>query len=428
MRHSLEKTASSASCVCTLLDTGLRKSAPIAEAARKGLMVLCVQVGLAVLQATMENEVTGLVGPKGKHRAHRQACRHGYEPGWAVMAGCKVRLERPRVRRKGGGEIRLESYAWAQQEDSLNEAVLARLLHGVATRSYAATLEDVGEVESFGTSKSRVGARFIRQMDAKLREHLSRRLDDLTVVALAVDGARIDEWTIVVVLGVDTEGRKHVLGLREGAMENEAVSRSVLEDVVERGLRYEQGLLVVIDGVKTLRAAVRAAFDKHGVVQRCTVRKKRNVLDHLLESEKRWVGRKLTQAYREPDYAEAKAALERLAEQPEVQHPGAAVSLREGLEETLTLHRLGILGLLHTSPSSTNLVESALSFFEPKGHRVKRWRSGQQAERWVGMALLYAESHFRRLGGYRLIPMLQGAPCRDLGLEKTKPQPALAAG
>jgi len=400
----------------------------IAEAARKGLMALCVQVGLAMLQATMENEVTELVGPKGKHRADRQAYRHGHEPGWAIIAGRKVRLERPRVRRKGGGEIHLESYAWAQQEDSLNESVLARLLHGVATRSYAATLEDVGEVEAFGTSKSRVGARFIRQMEAKLREHLSRRLDDLTVVALVVDGVRIDEWTVVVVLGVDTEGRKHVLGLREGATENEAVCRSVLEDVVERGLRYEHGLLVVIDGAKALRAAVRAVFGKHAVVQRCTVHKKRNVLDHLPESEKRWVGRKLTQAYREPDYAEAKAALERLAEQLEEQHPGAAASLREGLEETLTLHRLGIPGLLRTSLSSTNLVESALSFFEAQGHRVKRWRSGQQAERWVGMALLYAESRFRRLRGYRLIPMLQEALRRELGLEEAKTLPALAAG
>ncbi|MEW6045432.1 MAG: transposase [Bacillota bacterium] len=150
----------------------------IAGVAQKGLMALSVQVGLAMLQATMENEVAEGVGPKGKHRADRQAYRHGHERGRAVIGGRKVRLQRPRVHRKGG-EIRLESYAWAQQEDSLNEAVLARMLHGVPTRSYAATLEDVGEVEAFGTSKSRVGQRFIRQMEAQLREHLSRWLDDL---------------------------------------------------------------------------------------------------------------------------------------------------------------------------------------------------------------------------------------------------------
>ncbi len=311
----------------------------IAEAARKGLLSLSIQVGLAVLQATMENEVAERVGPKGKHRADRQAYRHGHEEGWAVIGGRKVRLQRPRVRRKGGGEVRPESYAWAQQEENLNEAVLARLLHGISTRSYAATLEDVGEVETFGTSKSRVGQRFLRQMEAKLREHLSRRLDDLQAVALLVDGVRIDEWTVVVALGVDSEGRKHVLGLREGATENEATVRSLLEDLVDRGLRSDQGLLVVIDGAKALRAAVRAVFGKQTLVQRCIVHKKRNVLDHLPESEKRWVSRQLTQAYREPDYALARAALERLADQLEEQHPGAAASLREGLEETLTLHR-----------------------------------------------------------------------------------------
>ncbi|WRP15915.1 IS256 family transposase [Geochorda subterranea] len=379
------------------------------------------------MQATM-NEVAQRVGLRGKHQAGRQAYRHGWEPGWVVIGGCKVHVKRPRVRQKASGEVRLESYAWAQQENRLDEAVLARMLHGVATRSYAATLEDVGEVEAFGTSKSRVGQRFIRQMEAKLREHLSRRLDELRLVALRVDGVRIDEWTVVVALGVDSEGRKHVLGLREGATENEATVRSLLEDLVERGLRYDQGLLVVIDGAKALRAAVRAVFGKQAVVQRCTVHKKRNVLDHLPESEKRWVGRKLTQTYREPEYSAAKAALERLADQLEEQHPGAAASLREGLEETLTLHRLGIPGLLRTSLSSTNLAESALSAFEAKGDRVKRWRSGQQAERWAGMALLYAESRFRRLRGHRLVPMLQEALRRELGLERAITEPALVAG
>ena len=260
-------------------------------------------------------------------------------------------------------------------------------------------------------------------MRAALQERLSQRLDDLDIVVLLVDGIRAGDHMVLVAIGIDKEGRKHVLGLQEGATENEPAGKALLQDLVSRGLRYAQGLLVVIDGSKALRAAVRAVFGK-AVVQRCQVHKKRNVLDHLPESAQDWVGRKLQNAYMEPDYGLAKQSL---ADQLEVEYPGAASSLREGLEETLTLQRLGIPGLLRQSLASTNLIESALSMATFKARNVKRWQNGRQALQWIGAGLLEAEQHFHRIRGYRLLGMLQDAIRREVGVsEEVLAEPDLA--
>ncbi|WP_324715881.1 transposase [Carboxydochorda subterranea] len=303
---------------------------------------LVLQLAVAALGEMMEAETAERVGPKGQHRRERPAYRHGHAHGWVVVLGRKVRIERPRARSKDGQEVVLDTYLWAQQDDCLTEAVMARLLHGVSTRGYRATLDGVEELPGKGVSRSRISVRFTQAMRQLLEERLAERLEDRPIVVLVVDGVRLGESTVVVVLGIDADGHKRLLGLREGATENEAVVKGLLQDLVERDLRYDQGLLVVMDGAKALRAAVRAVFGQQALVQRCQVHKKTNVLDHLPESAQAWVARKLGQAYREPDYAVAKAALERLADQLEMEHPGAADSLREGLDETLTLHRLGI--------------------------------------------------------------------------------------
>ena len=389
----------------------------IAQYVAKGLNEFTMQVGIAVVAALMEAEVTNLVGPRGKHLPsdERAYYRHSYESGWVAMMGQKVHIERPRVRSKSPkGEVQLDTYAWAQEEGSISEAMLARILNGVSMRGYAETL-DGESLEGYGTSKSRVSARFIRQMQIALQERLSQPLDGLDIVVLVVDGIRAGDHMILVAIGIDMDGHKHVLGLQEGATENEAAGKALLQDLVSRGLRCDQGLLVVIDGSKALRAAVRAVFGK-AVVQRCQVHKKRNVLDHLPESAKDWVGRKIQNAYMEPNYAIARQSLEALADQLEVEYPGAASSLREGLEETLTLQRLGIPGLLRQSLASTNLIESAFSVAASKAHNVKRWRNGQQALQWVGAGLLEAERKFHRIRGYKLLGMLQAAIRKEVGV------------
>ena len=390
----------------------------IAQHITQGLHELTMQVGIAVLTAMMEAEVMALVGPKGKHlpSEERTCYRHSYESGWVAMGGQKVHIERPRVRsRNPKGEIQLDTYIWAQQEDSISEAVLARIVNGVSMRGYAETL-DGGSLEGFGTSKSRISERFTRRMRELLQERLSQPLDGLDVAALLVDGIGAGDHTMLVALGVDKEGHKHVLGLQEGATENETAGKALLQDLVSRGLRCDQGLLVVIDGSKALRAAIRAVFGKTAIVQRCQVHKKRNVLDHLPESAQDWVARKLQNAYMEPNYAIAKQSLEALADQLEEEYPGAASSLREGLEETLTLQRLGIPGLLRQSLASTNLIESAFSVVTHKASNVKRWQNGRQALQWVGIGLLEAEQRFHRIRGYKLLGMLQAALRREVGV------------
>jgi transposase-like protein len=273
-------------------------------------------------------------------------------------------------------------------------------------------------VEAIGTSKSAVSRRLIKGLERALEELLNRSLSGLDLLALMIDGVVVAEHTAVVALGIDGDGHKHVLGLWEGATENAALCRSLLSYLVARGLRYEQGILVVIDGSKALRAAVREVFGNKAVVQRCQVHKKRNVLEHLPKNKQARVKRRLNAAWRENNPTKAKQKLLRLAEELEKDHPGAAASLREGLEETLTVQRLRLPELLQKSLSSTNIVESALDGVRQTGRNVKRWSDGKQVLRWVAAGLLVAESRFHRLAGYRELPLLRVALQREMLLRK----------
>jgi transposase-like protein len=229
------------------------------------------------------------------------------------------------------------------------------------------------------------------------------------------------EHTVVVALGITAGGEKQVLGLWEGATENATVCRALLEDLIARGFEVDRGMLLVIDGSKALRAAVRDVLGQAAVVQRCQVHKKRNVLEHLPEKEREAVGKKLDAAWRQTDYDNALRMLKRLADDLEVRHPGAAASLREGLEETLTVVRLGLPELLARSLRSTNCIESAFDKVRGYAHHVKRWRNGRQVLRWSAAGLLAAEKGFNRIKGYRLLPMLAVALEREVipGLSST---------
>jgi putative transposase len=297
----------------------------IMESAKEGLLALAVQTGLQVFQAMLQEEVTQLAGLKGKHNPNRKAVRHGVEQGSVVMGGRKVRVEKPRVRSVEGEELHLEAYRAFQDPSFLTEAALECMIHGLSTRHYEHGLEPVGTDEkASSTSKSTISRHFVEGTKKKLAELLERRLDEKQYLALIIDGVVMADHTVVVALGIDEDGKKHILGLWEGATENATVCQSLLMDLVDRGLSVDSGILVIIDGSKALRSAVRKVFGKQVVVQRCQVHKLRNVMDHLPERERAWVERKIKEGWKQPDADKALRALKRLANQLEEVHPGAA--------------------------------------------------------------------------------------------------------
>lgn len=374
---------------------------------KEGLLAMAVTVGLQVMHQMMEEEVNQVVGAKGKHNPGREAVRHGSEKRSVVLGGRKAVVERPRVRTRDGREVRLETYEAFRDARLLTQAAMERMMHGLSCRQYRRGLEPVGEgVGHLGTSKSTISRRFVEATRKALGELMARPLDGLNLAALFIDGIVVAGRTVVAAMGLDLGGHKHILGIWEGATENSVVCKSLLSDLAGRGLRVGQPLLVVIDGSKALAAAVRDVLGKCAVVQRCQVHKVRNVLEHLPEDARSWVKRKLDRAYNQADYAAALTALQALASALEKQYPGAAASLREGLEETLTVLRLGLPDLLARSLRSTNAMESAFDAVRTVARNVKRWQNGEQVLRWTAAGLLEAESRFHRIAGYRDIPLL----------------------
>ena len=384
--------------------------------AKEGLLALSVGVGLGVLAELLEEEVVEVVGAKGKHDPERTAVRHGHESGEVTLGGRRVAVERPRVRSADGqAEVRLQTYEYFADRDPLTKAVLERMLAGVSTRRYRRTQEPVGtEVEQAArsTSKSSVSRTFIERTRGALSELMSRRLDDVRLAVMMIDGLELQGRTNVVALGITTEGVKIPLGLWEGSTENAAVATALLSDLVERGLDPEQGILFVIDGAKALRKAIRSVFGE-APVQRCVRHKERNVTDHLPERERPAVKQRLRRAWALDDHDRALDQLRQLASELERSHPGAAGSLREGMKETLTLARLGVTGSLKRTLESTNPCESMIEIVRRTQRNVKRWSSGEMALRWTAAGMLEAERQFRKIIGYRDLATLVVAIERD---------------
>jgi len=387
-------------------------------AAKEGLLALSVGVGLGVLAELMEEEVDEVVGPKGRHDPERTAVRHGHEAGEVTLGGRRVGVERPRVRGADGGrEVPLATYAHFADRDPLTAAVLERMLAGVSTRRYRRTQEPVGsevEAEARSTSKSAVSRQFVARTRENLEALMQRRLDDVRLAVLMLDGIDLKGRTNVVALGISTDGVKIPLGLWEGSTENAAVATALLSDLVDRGLDVEQGVLCVLDGAKALRKAVRDVLGIDTPVQRCLRHKERNVCDHLPERDRPAVKKRLRSAWKLDDHAVALERLRALAGELDRSHPGAAGSLREGLEETLTLQRLGIRGSLKQTLASTNPCESMIECVRRSSRNVKRWQSGEMALRWTAAGMLEAERQFRRIIGYRDLAKLAVAIERDI--------------
>ena len=391
---------------------------PLIGAAREGLLALSVEVGLGVLRALLEAEVDQVVGLKGKHNPERTAVRHGHEDGEVTLGGRRVAVERPRVRTADGeAEVRLQTYEHFTDRDQLEGVVLERMLSGVSTRKYRRVQEPVGEPVEEGarsTSKSAVSRTFVQRTRDLLWKLMNRPLADLRLAVMMLDGIELHGHTNIVALGITTEGDKLALGLWEGSTENAAVAGALLADLVDRGLDVEQGLLFVIDGSKAVRKAIRQVFGNDVPVQRCVQHKERNVLDHLPERERDTVKRRLRQAWQETDHDIALEQLNTLALELDKPHPGAASSLREGMEETLTVTRLGITGKLKRTLQSTNPCESMISTVRAINRNVKNWSSGEMALRWTAAGMLEAETRFRKVEGYRGLANLAIAIERDL--------------
>jgi transposase-like protein len=374
-------------------------------AAKEGLLALSVEVGLGVLRELLEQEVDEVVGPKGRWNRDRSAVRHGHEDGEVTLGGRRVAVERPRVRTADGeSEVTLGTYDHFADRDQLEGVVLERMLAGVSTRQYRRAQEPVGtgvEADARSTSKSAVSRTFVQRTRDQLWNLMNRPLADLRLAVVMLDGIELHGRTNIVALGISTEGEKLALGLWDGSSENATVAGALLSGLVDRGLDVEQGLLFVIDGSKGLRKAIRQVFGNDVPVQRCVQHKQRNVLDHLPERDRSAVKARLGRAWQETDHDRALEQLTALAIELDRDHPGAAASLREGMEETLTVTRLGITGKLKLTLQTTNPCESMISTVRVIQRNVKHWSSGDMCLRWTAAGMLEAETRFRKVQGYR---------------------------
>lgn len=376
---------------------------------RTELFELAMRSGLKVFTAMLEEDRTAVCGPRYAHEPDRPASRAGTVRSEVVLGGRKVAIQRPRVR-TADGEVALPTFQTMAHRDPLDRRVVEQMLVGVATRQYARSLEPItAEIESRGTSKSAVSRRFVAKTRAQLETWQAAPLDGLDLVALLLDGVHVGEHCLIVALGVAADGAKHALGIWEGSTEKAAVCQSLLSNLQSRGLRTDRSLLVLLDGSKALRKAVRETFGDAALVQRCQIHKLRNILDHLPERQRPWVKAILQRAYRSADVATATRLLRDLAKRLEVDHPSAAESVREGLEETLTIIALGLAESLRRSLSTTNAAESLISRTRHVKRNVKRWRGGQMVLRWVAAGVLEAVKGFRRLKGHKEMPKLIAA-------------------
>jgi transposase-like protein len=325
-----------------------------------------------------------------------------------VFGGQKLPLRRPRLRHKGQ-ETQLESYALLNAPRRLQAPVLSLMLAGLSTRQYEPAVN--GFLESYGIQRSSVSRHFMAASAKQLAELCERGLGELRLVVIVLDGKQYTQGTVIVGLGIDEGGHKHVLGLWDGATENAAVVQGLLGDLERRGLDLGRRYLFVLDGSKALAKAVRAKFGAGALIQRCQLHKRRNVKAHLPEKWQGQAEQRLKAAYGMRQYQEARQELEKTVAWLRTIHEGAARSLEEGLEETLTLHKLGLPELLRQSLSSTNVIESCFSHVQRLARNVKRWRNAQMVRRWMGAALLAAEKRFRRIRGHKSLPLLVQALC-----------------
>jgi putative transposase len=368
---------------------------------RRDLRAFVVDAGMAALAELLESERTAACGPRHARQKDRQAYRAGYTPGELIMGGRRLSAERPRARTVEGEEVELPSWRFFSEEDPLTERAMEQMIVGVSTRKYARSLEPASpNVKTRGTSKSAVSRRFVAKTEAQMDEWLGRDLSQISLAALMIDGVHVDEHVLLVALGIDVDGNKHVLGVREGATENSTSCTALLADLVDRNLRTDYTILAVLDGAKALAKAVRTVWGKRVLIQRCQVHKLRNVTEQLPESMRPSVKKTMQQAYRSRSAKTAKRLLANLLQRLRSEHPGAAGSLEEGLDETLTVMGFNLPEWLERTLVTTNAIENLIGSFRNLSRRVRRWKDGKMILRWAATALIEASKQFRRLRGH----------------------------
>ena len=377
--------------------------AEIAQKLRSGVAQFLLQAQLQLLTVIMEDEVNWLTGPAYERGGDKEVRRWGHEDGSVVINGQKVPVQRPRAR-GADGDVKIGSYELFRREEEQQRRIWEAITRGLSTRGYGPTVRE--SEQSFAIEKSAVSEKFVAMSAKKVEAFLKRDLSKLRLCVLLLDGVEVKQQHLVTALGIDEMGRKTILGFHQGASENEAACAGLFSDLAGRGLKFGQLHLNLIDGSKALRAAVRKYCGDTSPIVRCQLHKRRNIVGHFAEEDQPGWDRRLANAYDLRSFREAKAALLRIQHELNQVNPSAARSLEEGLEETLTLQRLNVPVDLWKTLRSTNVIESAFSIVRAVCRNVKRWRPGNQIERWVGSGLLVAEKQFRRIDGYRSLPGL----------------------
>lgn len=381
----------------------------LAAVMRRNLYAFVIREGMKALDVMLEQDREALCGPAHGKGETDDPVRWGQTEGRLVMGGQRVVVRKPRVR-QSGKEVPLPTWENFADEDPLDERTFEQMVLGVSTRSYERSLDELpDELEPHGTSKSAASRRFVAATKRQVDEWLRRDLSALNLAVLMLDGLSIDDHTVIVALGIDETGRKHPLGLWLGATENAAVCGQLLDNLVERGLDPQQPYLFVIDGSKALRKAIRDRFGKLGLVQRCQEHKRRNVLRHLPKQLQTTTSRSMREAYKSRSKATAKRRLLQLVAHLDDDYPDAAASLREGLEETLTIKDLNLSASLERTLSTTNPIENMNGTIRRVIRRVKRWRDGTMVKRWVAAGIFEAQRGFRKLRGHKSMPALLAA-------------------
>jgi transposase-like protein len=383
------------------------------DATKKGLLSFVQQMGMVALSELLATEAATIAGPKGQHIAGRTHHHWGTATTPVGFGGRHVSLSYPRVRArgKGRGEVTLPSIEALRDGDPMTQRVAEQIALGVSTRGYAQSLEPVdASIETRGASKSNASRALIDATTNKLAQFVARKLDDVDLVAMFIDGIEFAGHAVLIALGVTIDGTKTPLGLWAGSTENTTVVTELLSNLVGRGLRVEQSMLFVIDGGKAIRKALRDVFGDRAVVQRCQVHKARNVRDHLPEVRRAYVAKQIRDAYDSATAATAKKKLLQLASWLDRNgHNDAASSLREGLDETLTVMRLGLTGTLRRTFATTNAIENMNGSLRRVTRNVKRWRDEAMIRRWVALGIAEAQKGFRRVKGYVHMPSLVAA-------------------
>ena len=361
--------------------------------------------GRATIEAVLQLSAQEVAGEKHPGKAQGAIRWHGQQSGVVPLSNRKLRVRKPRLRHKEQGEVEVPAYQALRTNSTLASRMLDILLHGVSTRHYRHVLPEMAQ--TVGVSKSSVSREAIEASEQVLQALAERRFDDQEILLIYLDGLRFGRHHVLAAVGVDSQGNKHVLGLRQGASENAVVVQGLLEDLVARGIRPGRRRLFVIDGSKALRQGIDAVYGSNNPVQRCRRHKERNVLGYLPKEGQLRMRQVMKAAWRLPA-AQGEARLEQEAQALEKDHPSAAASLREGLAEMFTVNRLGLPAPLSRGVCSTNVIEASFSGSRSKTRRVTHWQDGTMALRWAASSLVATEKNFRKLLGYKLLWLLKG--------------------